>query len=58
MNKMRYRVARFLMHAGLRIMPPSRYKTELIGELDKLYLKVIVTNAISPHLKDLSENAG
>lgn len=39
--QVRYRLARRLIHAGLWVMPPGRYKDDLLGCLWALYDKVM-----------------
>lgn len=41
MKMFRYRVARFLIHLGLDIMPECRYKTRLLQVLWELYYEVL-----------------
>lgn len=40
MRKIRYIVARFLIHLGLDIMPEGAYKTQLLDRLWGLYYEV------------------
>ena len=34
MKMLRYRLGRFVIHLGLRILPPSRTRSELFGVID------------------------
>lgn len=45
MRRFRYRIARELIHIGLMIMPPSRFKDELLAVMYALHRKVLETIA-------------
>lgn len=42
--QIRYRIARRLIHAGLFVMPPGRYKAELLERLLELYDDVVAAS--------------
>jgi hypothetical protein len=47
--QVRYRLARRLIHIGLFVMPPGRYKAELMERLWELYDEVCaIANLESP----------
>ncbi len=48
----RYAVARQIIHLGLAVMPPGRFKTELLVALWSLRAKVSVAIAIDRALKE------
>lgn len=47
----RYSIARQVIHAGLTIMPESRFKTELVAQLWTLRARVIATVAVARALE-------
>jgi hypothetical protein len=42
-HQVRYRVAKFLMDCGIRVMPDTRYKREMLDALWALHDKVVTT---------------
>jgi len=45
MRLLRYRVSRFLIHLGLTLMPPGRYKGRLLEVLWSLHEEVLESNS-------------
>ena len=57
--RLRYQIARALIHAGLRVMPPSRYRRELNAALWTLGLRVQATVAAHQHAEmDTPDSSG